>query len=104
MLKYKLVNSFGSFGYVLFFLICSLISIMPFVFINISSFGAFLLIALQSILPITSIIFWLWGLFCAIGGPQDIFAIIYYIAFVVLFLPFFINTLVSVLSVFKKKY
>jgi len=103
MLKYKLVNSFGSFGYVLFFVICTLISIIPFVLIDISTFWSITLITVQSIFPITSIIFWIWGLICAIGGPQDIFAIIYYIAFVVLFLPFFINTLVSVLSVFKNK-
>ena len=45
------------------------------------------------------IVFWIWGLVKAIGGKQDVWAIIYYIVSVVVFLPVF----GSIISSFFKK-
>lgn len=37
---------------------------------------------------------WIWGLVSAIQGPQDIFAIIYYVLFVVFALPTLVKTII----------
>ena len=87
----KLVSTFGSFGIILLYLFRLIICILPFVMIGGNFFVSFLLITLNTFLPITSIVFWIWGLVCAIRGVQDIFAILYYIVFAVAWLPFYIS-------------
>lgn len=99
-LKEKLINSLGSIGVVLFFLARLIIAVLPFVMIGANFFVTLLLIAINTFVPFASVVFWIWGLVCAIKGVQDFWAILYYVAFVVIWLPFFISTL---LSVFSKK-
>ena len=53
------------------------------------------LMRINMILPPASVVFWIWGLVCAINGVQDVFAIVYYVAFVVMWLPFFISTIAA---------
>lgn len=90
-MKEKLVNALGVFGGILWFVVSSLIYVLPFVMIGGSFWLTALLITIVYFFPISSVIFWVWGLVCAILGPQDVFAIIYYVAFAILFLPFFIS-------------
>lgn len=97
-MKEKLFSIFGGFGVILYYVITLLIAILPFVMIDANFFVNLLLIGVSMFLPITTVIFWIWGLICAIGGPQDVWAIIYYIAFVVLWLPSFISILSSLFS------
>lgn len=97
-LKEKILSTLGIFGYVLVFIIRSIISVLPFVMIGGNFFVTFLLIGVSYFLPLSTIIFWIWGLICAITGVQDIWAIIYYIAFIVIWIPFFISTIVSIFS------
>jgi hypothetical protein len=101
--KERLTNAFGVLGGVLYFAINIIISILPFVMIGGGFWFSFLLISLNTIVPYASIVFWIWGLICAIQGVQDIWAIIYYILFVVIWLPFYINLILALISDLKNK-
>lgn len=98
-IKEKIVGALGTFGFILYFIVQLLVSILPFLMIGGGFFFSLLLISIHYFVPITSVIFWIWGLVCAIKGVQDIWAVIYYIAFVVIWIPFYINVLTSL---FKK--
>ena len=98
-MKEKLSAVFGTFGIILYYGI-SLISFSFPLFVITKSFWLQLLFFwIMYFFPISEIVFWPWGLYIMIYGPQDIFAIIYYILFAVSFLPMFIS---SVISLFRK--
>lgn len=99
-MKNKLLNSLGSFGVILWYLLSILIAVIPIVMIGKSFLVNLLLFSIIQFIPATSGLFWIWGLVCAIRGPQDIIAIIYYVLFVVMFLPYFVS---FVLSFFQKR-
>ena len=99
-MKDKLLNALGSAGGILWYLLSLLIAVMPLVMIDASFLLNLLLWGVMFFIPATSGIFWIWGLFCALRGPQDLIAIIYYVLFVIMFLPFFIS---SVLNIFRKR-
>ena len=94
------MNALGSVGVIFWYLLSLLIAVMPLVMIGASFWLNLLLLAVILFVPATSGIFWVWGLVCAIRGPQDAIAIIYYVLFVIMFLPYFIN---SVLNLFNKR-
>ena len=96
--KERIANSLGAFGVVLYFVIRIIIAILPFVMIGGNFFLTLFLISINTFVPFASVVFWIWGLVCAIKGVQDIWAIIYYIAFVLIWIPFFISTIVSMFS------
>lgn len=100
-IKDKLANTFGVFGIIIYVLIRAIVYILPFVMIGGNFFFTLLLISINTFVPFASVVFWIWGLVCAIKGIQDIWAIIYYIAFAVIWLPFYISTIISLFS--KKK-
>lgn len=97
-IKEKLEGLLGGFGAVLFFLVRILISVLPFVMIGGNFFLTLLLMAINTFVPFASVVFWIWGLICAIQGTQDIFAIIYYIVFAVVWVPFYTSTIISAFS------
>ena len=97
-MKEKLFSMFGAFGIVLFYISRLIIAILPFVMIGGNFFVSLLLISINSLVPFASAVFWIWGLVCAINGVQDIWAIIYYIVFAVVWIPFYINTIVAVIK------
>lgn len=99
-MKDKLLNALGSAGGILWYLLSLTIAIMPLVMIDAPFLLNLLLWGVMLFIPATSGIFWIWGLVCTLRGPQDVIAIIYYILFVIMFLPFFIN---SVLRLFSKR-
>lgn len=102
-MKEKLSSALGIFGIVLYYLILLAVGVLPFVMINISSsILRFILFFLYFIFPSSSIIFWIWGFVCAICGPQDWLAILYYILFGVMFLPFFFDIVRTLLSSLSK--
>lgn len=94
----KFINFFGAAGGIIFMLAQVFFAIMPFIMISGNILLKSGLIALNYFIPATSGIFWIWGLVCAISGPQDIFAIIYYIFFGVVWLPYYIATIISLFS------
>lgn len=94
-LKEKLSDILGSMGIILYFLIKIFIAILPFVMISKGFIWTMIFSGITMFFPLASVVFWIWGLVCAINGVQDIFAIIYYIAFIVLWVPFFISVVSS---------
>lgn len=105
--KEKLINALGVFGVILYYLFAAFIYVIPFVMIGISFWWGLLFFFILEIFPVASIVFWVWGLVCAINGVQDAWAIIYYILFAVMFLPFFVALAVDlfsgIISVFQKE-
>lgn len=105
-LKEKLISLLGSTGLILFYLLRVFISVLPFVMIDLNFFVTFLLIFLNFLLPALSTpVFWIWGLVCAINGVQDFFAIFYYVVFAIVYLPFFIGLIYDLIKliVFKRQ-
>ena len=103
IIKDKLINALGSVGLILWYLLSLLIAVMPFVMIHASLFINLLLIAVALFIPATSGIFWIWGLVCAIRGSQDALTVIYYVLFVVMFLPYFVNSVRKMLRCLSTK-
>ena len=99
-MKEKLMNALGTAGIILWYLVSLLIAIIPFVMIGASFLLNLLFFGIVQFFPASSVVFWIWGLVCAIKGPQDAWAIIYYVLFVIMFLPFFVST---ILSLFNKR-
>ena len=99
-MKDKLMNALGTVGFGLWYLVSLLVAVMPLVMIDAPFLLNLTLLAIALFVPATSGVFWVWGLVCAIRGPQDIIAVVYYVLFVIMFLPFFIST---VLNLFRKR-
>lgn len=97
-IKEKLIETLGAFGGFLYVALRLLVCILPFVMIGGNFFLNLLLIGINTFVPFSSIVFWIWGLVCAIKGVQDFWSILYYVAFVVMWLPFFISTVISAIS------
>lgn len=91
----KFFESLGGLGVVLYYILSLVIAVLPFVMIDVNFWLDLLFIAINMIFPPASVVFWVWGLVCAINGVQDIFAIIYYVVFAVVWLPFFISTIAA---------
>ena len=98
-MKEKLIEKLGSFGMILYYVLLALISILPIAVLPVRGVLSFLLIAVMTLIPATSVIFWVWGLICAITGPQDWLAVVYYVCLAVLFTPSFISI---ICGLFKK--
>ena len=99
-MKDKLMNALGTIGIILWYLFSILVAIIPFVMIGASFWLNLLFFGIVQLFPASSIIFWVWGLVCALKGQQDIWAIVYYILCVIGFLPFFLST---ILDIFTKR-
>ena len=99
-MKEKFINALGIAGFILYYLVAALVYVLPFVMIGASFWLNTVFFGIVFIFPPASSVFWIWGLVCAIKGVQDIWAIIYYILFAILFLPFFIST---ILDIFQRK-
>lgn len=99
-MKEKLSNILGGAGVVLYYLFRLIVPALPFVMIGTKWWLTAILFLVQQFFPPLTIVIWGWGLVCAIQGVQDVWAIAYYVLFVIMFLPFFIST---ILSIFEKK-
>ncbi len=100
-MKEKLSSALGTFGEILYFILRMFISVLPLVLIDGGWFLRLVIFTIMYFVPVSGIIFWIWGLVRAISGVQDWIAIVYYICFVILFLPFFISSIVSLISSIK---
>lgn len=99
-IKDFLLNTLGTIGGILYYVILIVISVLPFAVINLPLWAEIIMILIVYFLPFLSPIIWIWGLISAIIGPQDWIAIVYYIVFAIFFMPIFIKT---VLDIFTKK-
>ena len=100
--KEKIFNALGTFGIIIYYGWGILVSVLPFVMIDVHFLLTLLFIAIEFFLPVTSIVFWIWGIIAAINGVQDIWAVIYYITTVILFFPFIIGVIIDFAKIFKK--
>ena len=91
-MKEKLSNVIGSLGVIVWYIISEIIYIIPFIMIGASFWLNILFFGIVQFFPASSIFFWVWGLICASNGIQDVWSTIYYILFVIVFLPFIILT------------
>lgn len=97
-IKEKFEVLFGAISGIVYFIVVLMISVLPLIMINASFFIDILFFFLMELFPLSTIIFWIWGLIKAIQGPQDWLAVVYYIGFAVLFLPFIISTIIKLFS------
>lgn len=97
-MKEKLQSALGGFGLIIWYVISTIIYIIPFVMIGASFWLNIVFFGIIQLFPPASIVFWIWGLICAINGVQDIWAIVYYVLFVIGFMPFFIWIISSLFS------
>ena len=103
MMKEKLLSALGTFGGILWYILQLVLFVLPLVMIH----QGFLLRAVfffcMVFIPGAPAVFWIWGLVCAIGGPQDVFAIIYYVATAVIFLPYLVSFVCDAITFFVNK-
>ena len=90
-MKDRLMFNLGVFGVVLYYIIRIIVAVLPFVMIGLGFWGTSVLLFINSTIPLTTIVFWIWGLIAAIGGKQDFWAILYYISFAIIYIPFFVD-------------
>lgn len=103
-MKEKLQSALGSFGGILYWILIILIGVLPLVMIGTPFWLDFIILAVCAFIPYLSLPLWIWGLVEAIKGPQDIFAIIYYIATVVIFLPTIISIFSGLFNAIKNRF
>ncbi len=101
-MKEKLVDKLGIAGLILFYIILLIVSFMPLLALPIGGILFFVFAALMYFIPASSAFFWVWGLICVLGGRQDAFAIIYYVCFVIVFMPVFLDAAVHLYEKYFK--
>ena len=95
-MKDKLISSLGSFGLVLYYILSLFMAFFPLWFLHLPVWAFFLLAILFQFVPALCSIAWIVVLFFVIKAPQTTLSVVYYILFVVLFLP-------SLISAFRKR-
>lgn len=97
-MKEKLINTFGILGGTLYTLFSWAVFLLPFVMIRAPFWLDLIFFLILQFFPIASAILWIWGLVAAIYGVQDIWAIVYYILFAILFVPFIFGTILDMVK------
>lgn len=97
-MKEKFLSALGNFGLILYYIIRLSVSILPLVMIDANFVLSFLFCVIMNVIPLASPVFWVWGLVCAVSGTQDWMAIVYYICFGIIFLPFIVDLLLPLFS------
>lgn len=103
-IKDKLGETLGVVGFILYYLITGFITVLPFVMIDVSWYVTLILIVayvfIPAIIPLVPIGLglWIWGFVCAISGPQDFLAILYYIVFAVKCIPLAITMIETLIA------
>ena len=108
-LKEFFISSMGTFGCVLSMFIPLILALFPAIMLGIPWWITALILPILSFTGILSIpfvldIWYVVGLFGAINGDGDFFAILYYAIFALVILLDFIPSLITIISAFRKKY
>lgn len=69
------------------------IAIIPFFMIKLSSLLVVVLAFVAYLFPITTIIFWIWGIVCVFQRGWGVWPVVYCILFIVLFIPQYLGIL-----------
>lgn len=97
-MKEKLINVFGVPGGIFYTLCACIVYLFPFIMIGSPFWIDLIFFFILQFFPAASVIFWIWGLIAAINGIQDIWAIVYYILFAILFVPFIFGTILDMVK------
>lgn len=100
-MKNKLTAIFGAFGAVLYWIIRAIIAIIPVFILDLPFWADFLIFFAIGLLPELSIVVWIWSFIVALQMPIDIIVIIYFISFVIVFVPFMIGVITDLISWIK---
>lgn len=103
MIKEKLLDALGTFGAILWYVFELFLFVLPLVMIHQSILLRAVFFFCMVFIPGAPTVFWIWGLVCAIGGPQDVFAIIYYVATAVIFLPYIVSFVCDAITFFANR-
>lgn len=103
MIKEKLLSALGTFGGILWYILQLVLFVLPLVMIHQGFLLRAVFIFCMVFIPGAPAVFWIWGLVCAIGGPQDVFAIIYYVATAVIFLPYIVSFVCDAITFFANR-
>lgn len=106
-LKEKLVELFGTVGGVLYFVVCALLFVLPVSMIS-NTFDLpfwvdFLMISALLMFRGLDYIAWIVGFVCALKGPQDTLAIVFYIAFAIMIALPIVTTLINFIVLLFQK-
>lgn len=96
--KEKLMDTLGAFQYIFQFISFLFPVVMIMVAFNLPWWCNLILIALLFLFSYIQVLYWIVGLIGAIIGPQDVIAIIYYISFAIMFVPFIISIIPIIFS------
>lgn len=88
---------------IIVYVIILFVSILPLVIIDVNFWLSSLFVLIEYFFPITSIVFWVWGFIVAVSKTQNWLTISYYVCTVIVFIPFYKNTVIGFFSRFKKK-
>lgn len=103
MIKEKLLGALGTFGAILWYVFELFLFVLPLVMIHQGLLLRAVFFFCMVFIPGAPAVFWIWGLVCAIGGPQDVFAIIYYVATAIIFLPYLVSFVCDAITFFVNK-
>lgn len=103
MIKEKLLGALGTFGAILWYVFELFLFVLPLVMIHQGLLLRAIFFFCMVFIPGAPTVFWIWGLVCAIGGPQDVFAIIYYVATAIIFLPYLVSFVCDAITFFVNK-
>lgn len=103
MIKEKLLGALGTFGTILWYVFELFLFVLPLVMIHQGLLLRAIFFFCMVFIPGAPTVFWVWGLVCAIGGPQDVFAIIYYVATAIIFLPYLVSFVCDAITFFVNK-
>ena len=96
-MKEKLSYIFGSFGIILYYLILTVFSVIPFIILEFPLWLILVLTLLISFLPligsIANVVFYILALVKAVSGPQDFITVLFYVFFALYVLYFLANLL-----------
>ena len=86
-----LTEKLGGFGLVAYILVCIAISVLPVVMLQLPFWAMALIIIAVYMFPMLNVPLWIAGFIGTLCGPQDTWAVIYYIVFAVAAVSFIIR-------------
>lgn len=102
-LKERFFGTLGMFGLILYYIISLVVSIFPSVMISDSWIFFFVFLAISYFFPLSTVVFWTWGLVCAMQSPQNAITTAYYVVTVVVWFPFFIGIVSDFIAAVKRR-
>ncbi len=101
-IKEKFESFLGGSAWVILKIIMSIFAIYPWIMLDIPTWAMIAGITASILIVYIQPVVWIVTLFFVIKGPQDIFAIIYYVLMTINFIPLLINIAAMISNIFSK--